>query len=129
MMEDRYAELRAKGMGEKDASSAGVCAAFAEGTSVASSTSTAAASKVDRDVAASFDAVDVNAGMTDVVVRVGTSAHVSCTGMKDFSYTWRVRRGVLSVTQEARHEHVHSWGEAVVTVPRGASFKRADCQN
>ncbi|MGN8741611.1 hypothetical protein ACTQXJ_07270 [Collinsella sp. LCP19S3_C6] len=40
MMEDRYAELRAKGMGEKDAASAGICAAFAEGTSVASSTST-----------------------------------------------------------------------------------------
>lgn len=93
--------------------------------------SSGAASKVEKDVTSRFDAVDVDAEMADVVVRTGDSAHVSCTGTKDFSYTCHVKGGVLIVTQEARHEHVNSaGGKIVMTVPRGASLRRvtAECE-
>ena len=92
--------------------------------------SSGAASKVEKDVTSGFDAVDVDAEMADVVVRTGDSAHVSCTGTKDFSYACHVRGGVLIVTQEARHEHVNSAsGKIVVTVPRGASLKRVTAES
>ncbi|MBM6989573.1 MAG: DUF4097 family beta strand repeat protein [Olsenella umbonata] len=92
--------------------------------------SSGAASKVERDVTSRFDAVDVDAEMADVVVRTGDSAHVSCTGTKDFSYACRVRGGVLIVTQEARHEHVNSaGGKIVVTVPRDASLKHVTAES
>ena len=69
--------------------------------------------------------------MADVVVRAGGSAHVSCTGAKEFSYACDVKGDVLTVTQEARHEHVRgTGGKVVVTVPRGASLRRvtAECE-
>jgi predicted metal-dependent RNase len=92
--------------------------------------SSGAASKVEKDVTSRFDAVDVDAEMADVVVRTGDSAHVSCTGTKDFSYACHVRGGVLIVTQEARHEHVNSAsGKIVVTVPRDASLKRVTAES
>ena len=92
--------------------------------------SSAAPSKVEKDVTFVFDAVDVDAEMADVVVRTGDSAHVSCTGTKDFSYACRVRGGVLIVTQEARHEHVNSaGGKIVVTVPRDASLKHVTAES
>lgn len=92
--------------------------------------SSGAASKVEKDVTSRFDAVDVDAEMADVVVRTGDSAHVSCTGTKDFSYTCHVRGSVLIVTQEARHEHLNSaGGKIVVTVPRDASPKRVTAES
>jgi hypothetical protein len=92
--------------------------------------SSGAASKVEKDVTSRFDAVDVDAEMADVVVRTGDSAHVSCTGTKDFSYACHVRGGVLIVTQEARHEHVNSAsGKIVVTVPRDASLERVTAES
>lgn len=92
--------------------------------------SSGAAGKVEKDVTSVFDAVDVDAEMADVVVRTGDSAHVSCTGTKDFSYACRVRGGVLIVTQEARHEHVNSaGGKIVVTVPRDASLKHVTAES
>jgi hypothetical protein len=92
--------------------------------------SSGAASKVEKDVTSRFDAVDVDAEMADVVVRTGDSAHVSCTGAKDFSYTCHVKGGVLIVTQEARHEHVNSaGGKIVVTVPRDASLKHVTAES
>ncbi len=69
--------------------------------------------------------------MADVVVRAGGSAHVSCTGAKEFSYACDVKGDVLTVTQEARREHVRgTGGKVVVTVPRGASLRRvtAECE-
>ena len=60
--------------------------------------------------------------MADVVVRAGGSAHVSCTGAKEFSYACDVKGDVLTVTQEARREHVRgTGGKVVVTVPRGTT--------
>lgn len=92
--------------------------------------SSGAAGKVEKDVTSVFDAVDVDAEMADVIVRTGDSAHVSCTGTKDFSYACHVRGGVLIVTQEARHEHVNSaGGKIVVTVPRDASLKHVTAES
>lgn len=102
--------------------SAGIRGAFGDGTPIGQSASSGAASKVEKDV-------DVD--MADVVVRAGDSAHVSCTGAKEFSYACDVKGDVLTVTQEARHEHVRgTGGKVVVTVPRGASLRRvtAECE-
>lgn len=102
--------------------SAGIRGTFGDGAPIGQSASSGAASKVEKDV-------DVD--MADVVVRAGDSAHVSCTGAKEFSYACDVKGDVLTVTQEARHEHVRgTGGKVVVTVPRGASLRRvtAECE-
>ncbi len=105
--------------------SAGIRGAFGDGAPIGQSASSGASGKVEKDVDASFDSVDVDVDMADVVVRAGDSAHVSCTGTKEFSYACDVKGGVLTVTQEARHEHVRgSGGKVVVTVPRGTSLRR-----
>lgn len=111
--------------------SAGIRGAFGDGTPIGQSASSGASGKVEKDVDASFGSVDVDVDMADVVVRAGDSAHVSCTGAKEFSYACDVKGGVLTVTQEARHEHVRgTGGKVVVTVPRGASLRRvtAECE-
>ena len=111
--------------------SAGIRGAFGDGAPIGQSASSGASGKVEKDVDASFDSVDVDVDMADVVVRAGDSAHVSCTGAKEFSYACDVKGGVLTVTQEARHEHVRgTGGKVVVTVPRGASLRRvtAECE-
>lgn len=105
--------------------SAGIRGAFGDGAPIGQSASSGASGKVEKDVDASFDSVDVDVDMADVVVRAGDSAHVSCTGAKEFSYACDVKGGVLTVTQEARHEQVRgTGGKVVVTVPRGASLRR-----
>lgn len=110
--------------------SAGIRGVFGEDAAVGPVASSGAAGKVEKDVTSRFDAVDVDAEMADVVVRTGDSAHVSCTGTKDFSYACRVRGGALIVTQEARHEHVNSaGGKIVVTVPRDASLKHVTAES
>lgn len=110
--------------------SAGIHDVLGGDAAVGTVASSGAASKVEKDVTSVFDAVDVDAEMADVVVRTGDSAHVSCTGTKDFSYACRVRGGVLIVTQEARHEHVNSaGGKIVVTVPRDASLKHVTAES
>lgn len=110
--------------------SAGIHDVLGGDAAVGTVASSGAASKVEKDVTSAFDAVDVDAEMADVVVRAGDSAHVSCTGTKDFSYACRVRGGVLIVTQEARHEHVNSaGGKIVVTVPRDASLKHVTAES
>lgn len=109
--------------------SAGIRGVFGDGAPIGSGAS-GASGKVEKDVTASFDSVDVDVDMADVVVRTGDSAHVSCTNAKNFSYVCDVRGGVLTVTQEARHEHVRgSGGKVVVTVPRGASLKRVTAES
>ena len=111
--------------------SAGIRGAFGDGTPIGQSASSGASGKVEKDVDASFDSVDVDVDMADVVVRAGGSAHVSCTGAKEFSYACDVKGDVLTVTQEARREHVRgTGGKVVVTVPRGASLRRvtAECE-
>ncbi|MDD7199463.1 DUF4097 family beta strand repeat-containing protein [Parafannyhessea umbonata] len=111
--------------------SAGIRGAFGDGAPIGQSASSGASGKVEKDVDASFDSVDVDVDMADVVVRAGDSAHVSCTDAKEFSYACDVKGGVLTVTQEARHEHVRGTGvKVVVTVPRGASLRRvtAECE-
>ncbi len=111
--------------------SAGIRGAFGDGAPIGQSASQGVSGKVEKDVDASFDSVDVNVDMADVVVRAGDSAHVSCTGAKEFSYACDVKGGVLTVTLEARHEHVRgTGGKVVVTVPRGASLRRvtAECE-
>ncbi|MGO5267616.1 DUF4097 family beta strand repeat-containing protein [Parafannyhessea umbonata] len=111
--------------------SAGIRGAFGDGAPIGQSASSGASGKVEKDVDASFDSVDVDVDMADVVVRAGDSAHVSCTGAKEFSYACDVKGGVLTVNQEARHEHVRgTGGKVVVTVPRGASLRRvtAECE-
>jgi hypothetical protein len=111
--------------------SAGIRGAFGDGAPIGQSASSGASGKVEKDVDASFDSVDVDVDMADVVVRAGDSAHVSCTGAKEFSYACDVKGGVLTVTQEARHEHVRgTGGKVVVTVSRGASLRRvtAECE-
>ncbi|MST60251.1 DUF4097 family beta strand repeat-containing protein [Parafannyhessea umbonata] len=111
--------------------SAGIRGAFGDGAPIGQSASSGASGKEEKDVDASFDSVDVDVDMADVVVRAGDSAHVSCTGTKEFSYACDVKGGVLTVTQEARHEHVRgTGGKVVVTVPRGASLRRvtAECE-
>lgn len=110
--------------------SAGIHDALGGDAAVGTVASSGAAGKVEKDVTSVFDAVDVDVEMADVVVRTGDSAHVSCTGAKDFSYACHVRGGVLIVTQEARHEHVNSaGGKIVVTVPRNASLKRVTAES
>lgn len=110
--------------------SAGIRGVFGEDAAVGTVASSGATSKVEKDVTSRFDAVDVDAEMADVVVRTGDSAHVSCTGTKDFSYACHVRGSVLIVTQEARHEHVNSaGGKIVVTVPRDASLKHVTAES
>lgn len=110
--------------------SAGIRGALGDGAPIGQSASSGAAGKVEKDVTASFDAVDVDVDMADVVVRAGDSAHVSCTGAKEFSYNCDVKGGVLNVTQEVRHEHVRgSGGKVVVTVPRGASLRRVTAES
>lgn len=105
--------------------SAGIRGAFGDGAPIGQSASSGASGKVEKDVDASSDSVDVDVDMADVVVRAGDSAHVSCTDAKEFSYACDVKGGVLTVTQEARHEHVRgTGGKVVVTVPRGASLRR-----
>ena len=111
--------------------SAGIRGAFGDGTPIGQSASSGASGKVEKDVDASFGSVDVDVDMADVVVRAGDSAHVSCTGAKEFSYACDVKGDVLTVTQEARREHVRgTGGKVVVTVPRGASLRRvtAECE-
>ena len=111
--------------------SAGIRGAFGDGTPIGQSASSGASGKVEKDVDASFGSVDVDVDMADVVVRAGGSAHVSCTGAKEFSYACDVKGDVLTVTQEARREHVRgTGGKVVVTVPRGASLRRvtAECE-
>lgn len=109
--------------------SAGIRGVFGDGAPIGSGAS-GASGKVEKDVTASFDSVDVDVDMADVVVRTGDSAHVSCTNAKNFSYVCDVRGGVLTVTQEARHEHVRgSGGKVVVTVPHGASLKRVTAES
>lgn len=109
--------------------SAGIRGVFGDGAPIGSGAS-GASGKVEKDVTASFDSVDVDVDMADVVVRTGDSAHVSCTNAKNFSYVCDVRGGVLTVTQEARHEHVRgSGGKIVVTVPRGASLKHVTAES
>lgn len=111
--------------------SAGIRGAFGDGAPIGQSASSGASGKVEKDVDASFDSVDVDVDMADVVVRAGDSAHVSWTDAKEFSYACDVKGGVLTVTQEARHEHVRGTGvKVVVTVPRGASLRRvtAECE-
>ena len=111
--------------------SAGIRGAFGDGAPIGQSASSGASGKVEKDVDASFDSVDVDVDMADVVVRAGDSAHVSCTGAKEFSYACDVKGDVLTVTQEARREHVRgTGGKVVVTVPRGASLRRvtAECE-
>ena len=110
--------------------SAGIRGAFGDGAPIGQSASSGASGKVEKDVDASFDSVDVDVDMADVVVRAGDSAHVSCTGTKGFSYACDVKGGVLTVTQEARHEHVRgTGGKVVVTVPRGASLRRVTAES
>lgn len=110
--------------------SAGIRGAFGDGAPIGQSASSGASGKVEKDVDASFDSVDVDVDMADVVVRAGDSAHVSCTGAKEFSYACDVKGGVLTVTQEARHEHVRgTGGKVVVTVPRGASLRRVTVES
>lgn len=110
--------------------SAGIRGAFGDGAPIDQSASSGASGKVEKDVDASFDSVDVDVDMADVVVRAGDSAHVSCTGTKGFSYACDVKGGVLTVTQEARHEHVRgTGGKVVVTVPRGASLRRVTAES
>lgn len=110
--------------------SAGIHDVLGGDAAVGTVASSAAAGKVEKDVTSRFDAVDVDAEMADVIVRTGDSAHVSCTGTKDFSYACRVRGGALIVTQEARHEHVNSaGGKIVVTVPRDASLKHVTAES
>lgn len=110
--------------------SAGIHDVLGGDAAVGTVASSGAASKVEKDVTSVFDAVDVDAEMADVVVRTGDSAHVSCTGTKDFSYACHVKGGVLTVTQEARHEHVNSaGGKIVVTVPHDASLKRVTAES
>lgn len=110
--------------------SAGIHDALGGDATVGTVASSGAATKVEKDVTSRFDAVDVDVEMADVVVRTGDSAHVSCTGTKDFSYACHVRGGVLTVTQEARHEHVNSaGGKIVVTVPRDASLKHVTAES
>ncbi|NMF26687.1 DUF4097 domain-containing protein [Olsenella umbonata] len=110
--------------------SAGIHDVLGGDAAVGTVASSGAAGKVEKDVTSVFDAVDVDAEMADIVVRTGDSAHVSCTGTKDFSYACRVRGGVLIVTQEARHEHVNSaGGKIVVTVPRDASLKHVTAES
>lgn len=110
--------------------SAGIRGAFGDGAPIGQSASSGASGKVEKDVDASFDSVDVDVDMADVVVRAGDSAHVSCTGTKEFSYACDVKGGVLTVTQEARHEHVRgTGGKVVVTVPRGASLRRVTVES
>lgn len=107
--------------------SASIRGAFGDGAPIGQS---ASSGKVEKDVDASFDSVDVDVDMADVVVRAGDSAHVSCTGTKEFSYACDVKGGVLTVTQEARHEHVRgTGGKVVVTVPRGASLRRVTAES
>ncbi|MCC6098321.1 MAG: hypothetical protein DUD33_09290 [Coriobacteriaceae bacterium] len=110
--------------------SASIRGAFGDGAPIGQSASSGASGKVEKDVDASFDSVDVDVDMADVVVRAGDSAHVSCTGTKEFSYACDVKGGVLTVTQEARHEHVRgSGGKVVVTVPRGTSLRRVTVES
>ncbi|MDD5893544.1 MAG: DUF4097 family beta strand repeat-containing protein, partial [Coriobacteriaceae bacterium] len=110
--------------------SAGIRGAFGDGAPIGQSASSGASGKVEKDVDASFDSVDVDVDMADVVVRAGDSAHVSCTGTKEFSYACDVKGGVLTVNQEARHEHVRgTGGKVVVTVPRGASLRRVTAES
>lgn len=110
--------------------SAGIRGALGDGAPIGQSASSGASGKVEKDVTASFDSVDVDVDMADVVVRAGDSAHVSCTGTKEFSYACDVKGGVLNVTQEARHEHVRgSAGKVVVTVPRGTSLRRVTAES
>lgn len=110
--------------------SAGIRGAFGDGAPIGQSASSGASGKVEKDVDASFDSVDVDVDMADVVVRAGDSAHVSCTGAKEFSYACDVKGGVLTVTQEARHEHVRgTGGKVVVTVPRGASLRHVTVES
>ena len=111
--------------------SAGIRGTFGDGAPIGQSASSGASGKVEKDVDASFGSVDVDVDMADVVVRAGGSAHVSCTGAKEFSYACDVKGDVLTVTQEARREHVRgTGGKVVVTVPRGASLRRvtAECE-
>lgn len=110
--------------------SAGIRGVFGDGAPIGWSASSGASGKVEKDVTASFDSVDVDVDMGDVVVRAGDSAHVSCTNAKNFSYACNVKGGVLTVTQEARHEYVRgSGGKVVVTVPRGASLRRVTAES
>ena len=110
--------------------SAGIRGAFGDGAPIGQSASSGASGKVEKDVDASFDSVDVDVDMADVVARAGDSAHVSCTGTKEFSYACDVKGGVLTVNQEARHEHVRgTGGKVVVTVPRGASLRRVTAES
>lgn len=110
--------------------SASIRGAFGDGAPIGQSASSGASGKVEKDVDASFDSVDVDVDMADVVVRAGDSAHVSCTGTKEFSHACDVKGGVLTVTQEARHEHVRgTGGKVVVTVPRGASLRRVTVES
>jgi len=110
--------------------SAGIRGAFGDGAPIGQSASSGASGKVEKDVDASFGSVDVDVDMADVVVRAGGSAHVSCTGAKEFSYACDVKGSVLTVTQETRHEHVRgTGGKVVVTVPRGASLRRVTAES